>query len=72
MPPTLNVLLGGFLQLLLLINVLSTLIVMPSASLVAALGAHTGNLRAFGLGFTVAFAQAMSLLLPAMHMHAHR
>ncbi|MBI4449560.1 hypothetical protein HY634_00715 [Candidatus Uhrbacteria bacterium] len=71
MPPALHVLLGGFLQLWLLANILSAIIVMPSASLVAVMGIRAGSISTAAVGFAVAFTQAMALLLPAMHMQAH-
>ncbi|MDO8621872.1 MAG: hypothetical protein Q7R80_01440 [bacterium] len=72
MPHTLNVILDGTLQIALLLAILISMVGLPLASGLAALGIQAGNLRAIMLGLGAAWAQATFVLFLAQVIRAVR
>lgn len=67
-----HVILEGILQLLLVIGGLIGMVVVLSASTLAALGLQAGNIRATAIGVTVGWLQIMFLFVLAAILKAQR
>ncbi|MDP3770808.1 MAG: hypothetical protein Q8R16_00740 [bacterium] len=72
MSHALSVILGGTLQFAFLLAILISMVGLPLASGLAALGIQAGNLRAIVLGCGAAWAQATLVLFLAQAIRAVR